>query len=56
MELAVLIAERPGLARKALKMSEQLWEKPFQGQDLVAPIPEGSLRFLRMNYRRRSLR
>ena len=29
------IAERPGLAWKALKTSELLWEKPFQDQDLV---------------------
>ena len=38
MELSVFIAERPGLARKALKTSELLWEKPFQDQDFVAPI------------------
>ena len=30
---SMLIAERPGLARKAWKMSEPLWEKPFQDQD-----------------------
>ena len=35
MELSVLIAEKPGLAQKASKMSELLWEKPFQDQDLV---------------------
>ena len=46
----VLIAERPGLARKAWKMSELLWEKPFQDQD---SLPEGSLGFLRMNYRKK---
>ena len=40
MEVSVLIAERPCLARKASKISELLWEKPFQEQDLVAPIPE----------------
>ena len=49
----MLIAERAGLARKALKTSELLWEKPFQNQDLVAPMPEGSLGFLRMNYRKK---
>ena len=36
MELSMLITERPGLARKAWKTSEPLWEKPFQNQDLVA--------------------
>ena len=45
-----------GLARKAWKMSEPLWEKPFQDQDLVASLPEGSLWLLRMNYRRRLFR
>ena len=30
----MLIAERPGLARKAWKTSEPLWEKPIQDQDL----------------------
>ena len=45
----MLIAERPGLARKAWKTSEPLWEKLFQDQDLVASLPEGSLGFLRMN-------
>ena len=49
MELSVVIVERPGLAWKASKTSELLWEKPFQDQDLVAPIPEGSLGILRMN-------
>ena len=49
MELSVLIVERPGLAWKSSKTSELLWEKPFQDQDLVAPIPEGSLGILRMN-------
>ena len=34
----MLIAERPGLARKAWKTSEPLWEKPFQDQDLVASL------------------
>ena len=53
MELSLLIAERPGLARKASKTSEPLWEKPFQDQDLVASLPEGSLGFLRMNYRKK---
>ena len=38
-ELSMLIAERPGLARKTWKTSEPLWEKPFQDQDLVASIP-----------------
>ena len=52
-ELSVLIAERPGLARKARKTSEPLWEKPFQDQDLVASLPEGSLGLLRMNYRKK---
>ena len=47
---AMLIAERLGLARKA---SEPLWEKPFQDQDLVASLPEGSLGLLRMNYRKK---
>ena len=28
----MIIAERPGLARKDWKMSEPLWEKPFQDQ------------------------
>ena len=51
-ELSMLIAERPGLARKAWKTSEPLWEKPFQDQDLVAFLPEGSLGLLRMNYRK----
>ena len=49
----MLIAERPGLVRKAWKKSEPLWEKPFQDQDLVASIPEGSLELLRMNYRKK---
>ena len=49
MELSVVIVERPDLAWKASKTSELLWEKPFQDQDLVAPIPEGSLGILRMN-------
>ena len=40
MEVSVLIAERPCLARKASKISELLWENLFQEQDLVAPIPE----------------
>ena len=48
----MLIAERPGLAQKARKTSEPLWEKPFQDQDLVASIPDGSLGLLRMNYRK----
>ena len=46
----MLITKRAGLARKASKTSELLWEKPFQDQDLVASIPEGSLGLLRMNY------
>ena len=29
MELSVLIAEKPGLACKASKTLELLWEKPF---------------------------
>ena len=41
----MLIAKIPGLARKAWKISEPLWEKPFQDQDLVASLPEGSLGF-----------
>ena len=45
MELSMLIAGRPGLARKAWKTLEPLWEKPFQDQDLVASLPEGSLGF-----------
>ena len=49
-KLSMLIAERPGLARKAWKTLEPLWEKPFQDQDLVASLPEGSLGLLRMNY------
>ena len=48
---SMLIVERPGLARRAWKTSEPLWEKPFQDQDLVASLPEGSLELLRMNYR-----
>ena len=50
------IAERPGLAQKAWKTSEPLWEKPIQDQedqDLVASLPEGSLWLLRMNYRKK---
>ena len=47
MELSMLIVERPGLAWKALKALEPLWEKPFQDQDLVASLPEGSLGLLR---------
>ena len=39
--------------RKAWKTSEPLWEKPFQDQDLVASLPEGSLWLLRMNYRKK---
>ena len=30
-----------------------VWEKPFQDQDLVASLPEGSLWLLRMNYRKK---
>ena len=30
-----------------------VWEKPFQDQDLVASLPEGSLGLLRMNYRKK---
>ena len=45
--------ERPGLARKAWKTSELLWEKPFHDQDLVCSLPEGSLGLLRMNYRKK---
>ena len=44
---------KPGLARKAWKTSEPLWEKPFQEQDLVSSLPEGSLELLRMNYRKK---
>ena len=36
MELSMLITERPGLAGKAWKTSEPLWEKPFQVQDLCS--------------------
>ena len=50
MELSMLIAERPGLPRKAWKTSEPLWEKPLQDQDVVASLPEGSLGLLMMNY------
>ena len=50
---AMLITERPGLAQKAWKMTEPLWEKPFQDQDLVASLPQGSLGLLRMNYRKK---
>ena len=46
----MLFTERQGLARKAWKTSEPLWEKPFQDQNLVASLPEGSLGLLRMNY------
>ena len=43
---SMLIAERPGLARKAWKTSEPFWEKPFQDRDLVASLlTEGSLGF-----------
>ena len=52
-ELSMLIAERPGLARKAWKTSEPLGEKPFQDQDIVASLTEGSLWLLRMNYRKK---
>ena len=52
-ELSMLIAERPGLARKAWKTSEPLWEKPFQDQDLVTSLPEESLWLLMMNYRKK---
>ena len=52
MELPMFIAETPGLARKAWKTTEPYWEKPFQDQDLVASLTEGSLGFLRMNYRK----
>ena len=31
--------------RKVWKTSERFWEKPFQDQDLVASLPEGSLGF-----------
>ena len=37
---------------KTWKTSEPLWENPFQDQDLVASLPEGSLGLLRMNYRK----
>ena len=30
-------------------------EKPFQDQDLVASLPEGSLGLLRMNYKKKNL-
>ena len=53
MELSVLVAERPCLARKASKMSELLWKNPFQDHDFVASIPEGSFGLLRMNYRKK---
>ena len=53
--LSMLITERPGLAQKAWKTSEPLLEKPFQDQDLVASLPEGSLGLLRMNYRNKTL-
>ena len=46
-------AYRGETTRKARKMSESLWEKPFQDQDLVASLPEGSLGLLRMNYRKK---
>ena len=51
--ISMLIVERPGLARKAWKTSEPLWEKLFQDQDLVASLPEGSIWLLRMNYRKK---
>ena len=38
---------------EAWKTSEPLWEKPFQDQDLVGSLPEGSLGLLRMNYRKK---
>ena len=53
MKRSMLIAESPGLAWKAWKTLEPLWEKPFQDQDLVASLPEGSLGFLMMNYRKK---
>ena len=49
MELSVVIVENSGLAWTASKTSKLSWEKPFQDQDLVGPIPEGSLGILRMN-------
>ena len=48
-----ILAEKPGLARKTWKTSEPLREKPLQDQDLVASLPEGSLGFLRMKYRKK---
>ena len=50
MELSVLITERPDLARKGGRRLSCLWEKPFQDQDLVASLTEGSLGLLRINY------
>ena len=41
---------------EGFKDFELLWEKPFQDQDHVAPILEGSLGFLRMLTGRRPLR
>ena len=35
MELSMLVMERPGLVRKALKTSELLWENPFQESSSV---------------------
>ena len=52
MELSVLIAERPRFSKEGFEDEELLWEKPFQDQDLVASIPEESLGFMRMNYRK----
>ena len=51
-EVSMLIAERPGLSTEGMGDIGAIWEKPFQDQDLVASLPEGSLWLLRMNYRK----
>ena len=52
-EISMLFTERPGVTHTAWKTSEPLWEKPFQDQDRVDSLPEVSLGFLRMNYRKK---
>ena len=40
-------------SKEGLEDIGAVWEKPFQDQDLVASLPEGSLWLLRMNYRKK---
>ena len=37
--------EKSRFSTEAWKTSEPLWEKPFEDQDLIASLPEGSLGF-----------